>query len=295
MTYVISNATLLQKGELKDASVLIKENKIAAIREAFNFENALRMDVSSFILAPTFTMLDFSLPATDFFAFKQYMIDHFLSKGCTTILSPCEITHERDLDTSLKRHRMSLLSCPIDYCMAIKVPIRNLSPSLMRKCSRYKIPLILVEISNVQEIKSLPWGWIKDAMFPYNPVLVPFLSTGLAKKEQQSIIKNWQIILKNEKIPHIPQEMMEKTPILPSTLKKIGIYPKRGILAIGGEVSYNLFPKSSLIDRPDSIYYDILRPSVTVYRDQLVYVNDDVSFFPGMGREVKINRPGFFV
>ncbi|WP_148709071.1 hypothetical protein [Falsibacillus albus] len=140
-----------------------------------------------------------------------------------------------------------------------------------------------------------PWGWIKAAMFPYNPVLVPKISPSEDPKKSKKLLKLWQNSMEKEKITHISEEIKEKVPVQLKNLKKFGIYPKRGILNIGGEVSYNLFPKITSFDRPEHISYDILKPYVTVYNGEVIYVNDQPIFCSGMGREIFIAKPGYFI
>ena len=79
----------------------------------------------------------------------------------------------------------------------------------MRECKKRKIPAIFVRIENEDELSSVPWGWIKEAMFPYNSPLIPVFQ----RKDNSELKQTWQMVTSKEKIPSFTDEIVEKQPI----------------------------------------------------------------------------------
>ncbi len=296
MTYIIENANILKGRETKISSLLVHNGQITAIKQSFKRYAYMKMNVSSFIMTSTPILLKNSLPMqSSYIEMKNYFIQEFILKGCTTFLTIANIHSESVLQTELKRLKARLLNCPMDYIIGVQIPIRLITQSFLRKCKREKVPAIFVEIQQMDELYQLPWGWIREAMFPYNSPLIPvFLTDNLREKKQFQL--KWQKLMEEEKIPFIENELNEDEPLANSILAKIGIYPFKGNIQHGQELSYNLYMKSTeieMIEEMELFSYHNNKLAVTVHKGEVIRANEQILFRPGFGEHVKIKTPSY--
>jgi hypothetical protein len=294
--YIIDNADIYSEEakDIKQQSFIIKNNSFHLIKATKMKSSLMKMNVASFIMTPTHVMLDEKLPNTSFPLLKQYFIKNFLQEGCHTIITSFAIQYEFQFDEELHKKRITLLNSPVDYCIAIRLPLEKLSTSLIRKCKKEKIAIILLEIQDESTINDIPWGWIREAMFPYNPILVPTLLTK-EESRRKLILKQWNDVLGKEKIPKLSKELLQKTPISIKDLKKFGLYPKRGDLHVGGEINYNLYFKNGIVAEQSKILYDNSRLAIMVHKGRVITTANHVTFRPGFGEEIIIRRTSLFV
>jgi hypothetical protein len=132
-------------------------------------------------MTPGHVMVVDDLPRMAFHHFKTYIIKNYLQKGCTTLLSVFSINRERELVEKLKEARSFLLNSPIDYYFAVRIPLKNLTPSFVRMCKRYKIPAVFLEIDEESTLHSVPWGWIKESLYQFPVTFLPCLKGPLRK------------------------------------------------------------------------------------------------------------------
>lgn len=291
--YIIEKANIEIENTKKNTSLLIKDNKIYSMKDSFKRNNYIRMNLSEFIMTPNHVMLDLNAPPSNFQEMKQYFTENFLLKGTGTIISAFSIQFENQFEEELRKKRTSLINSPIDFVIAVKLPLEKLSTTIIRKCKRNKIPVIFVELKTIEDLYKKPWGWIKEAMFPYNPVLVPIFSTD--QKAKKNLLKIWNEILDKEKISHTFDEIPEKTPIDLKNLKKFGVYPKRGDLSIGSEINYNLYFKADKVDERGQIHYDKDKLAVMVLKGLITISCHEVIYRPGFGEELKIEGTSLFI
>jgi hypothetical protein len=292
--YIIEKANISMDHIVKKTSLLIKNNKIYSMRELFTRNHYLRMNVNDFIMTPTHVMLDIESSPSSFQKTKQYFTENFLLKGCTTIITAFSIQFENQFEEELRQKRTTLLNSPLDYIIGVKISLEKLSTSLIRQCKKNKIPIIFVEIDESRSLSEKPWGWIREAMFPYNPVIVPIIGDK-QKQSKKNLQKMWNEVLSKEKIPHVFDEMPEKTPIALKNLKKFGLYPKRGDLSIGSEINYNLYFKADKVDEQVGIHYDKDKLAIMVHKGLITTSCNEAIFRPGFGEELKIVRTSLFV
>ena len=110
------------------------------------------------------------------------------------------------------------------------------------------------------------------------------------------LLKAWAEIAIREKIPHIKYPLAEKQPVPLEVLKKTGIYPKKGYLHPGGELSYNLY-WSEKMDQADENLDHIVQEKnliITVHKGKLVRVWNKIFYREAFGEELRVNRPAFF-
>jgi hypothetical protein len=298
MGYIIENATILKDSKITKCSLLIEENYIAAAREGqFKRLKFIRMNTEAFIMTPTFVQLDSALPLnTSFQEQKKYIIEQFIMKGCTTVFTYATITYEHELNNKLKEMKTALISSPIDFIIGVKIPVRLVTPSFMRKCKKEKVPAIFIEVCDIEDLKEIPWSWIRESLFPYNSPLIPIISNG-QKKEAKNVMSKWKVIMEKEKIPAVYEEVEENQPLSISQLNKIGLYPQKASLMHGTELSYNLYLKGREIKNVDEVslfHYHNDRLVITVHKGKIIRAGDEVLYKPGSGEYVKVKTPSFF-
>jgi hypothetical protein len=297
MVYIIENANILKGNQLTKRSLLIKDNRIAALDSSFNRSLHMKMNAQGFIMTPAHVLFNLQVQLiASFQTLKKYMLENFLLNGCTTIFTYADVNFENEITKKVNELRTNLLSSPIDFLIGIRIPLRLLTPSFIRKCKKEKVPGIIVEISNLKELEMIPWGWIKEALFPYNCPLIPILSESI-KSQAKYALAVWKKIMEKEKITAAFEELEENMPLSAEMLNKIGVFPEKSCLVHGAELSYNLYLKSSEIKNLDEkqlfLYHsDIL--VVTVHKGKVIRAGNEVLFKPGYGEYVKVKIPSYF-
>lgn len=297
MAYIIEHANILKESSVEKASILINDNRIELIRPSFKRYSFMRFNASSFIMTAPHIIFDPNLPFEQSFQrMKQYYMDEFLKKGSTLFLCYASIEKEYLFMNALKEIKKRLINSPIDFIIGVKIPVRLLTPSLIRMCKKEKIPAIFVEIECHKELNEIPWGWVREAMFPYNSPLCPIFKQDKPRLKMKAQEK-WTEILTIEKIPFIENELEESNPIPSMNLKKMGILPIKSALQQGSEVSYNLY----LLEEPDNkieesalFHYHNHRLAVTVHKGTVIRAGEKILFRPGFGEQVMIQTPSFF-
>lgn len=298
MTYIIENAHVLKGQAVMKTSMLIDGDRISALKPSFKMYNHIRMDTDAFIMTPSHVLLDSNLPIqAPFHVRKEYYLKNFIMRGSTVVLIMIRIQFEMELELKLKQAKIDLTDSPIDYVIAVAVPPRLLKPGFIRTCKRAKIPAIFVEIDDINELYSIPWGWVKEALFPYNSPLIPIFLQNDSKKTKLLQTKAWNELMAKEKVAAVEEEISEMIPISRRILKQIGVIPQKSNLNSGGELSYNLYHKSVgtiQLDEYGLFSSQSANLAVTVDKGVVIRAGQKVYFRPGKGENVIIKTPGFF-
>ncbi|KAB7672938.1 hypothetical protein [Bacillus sp. B1-b2] len=294
--YIIENTHILKRQTVKKTSLLIEDNRIELIRNSFQQYRYMRMDGSPFIMTPTSVILDNQVvKCMNRKEQKQYIEENIIKKGCTTILCYVELKWEKDWLVNLRKMRSQLVNSSIDYVIGVKVALKRLTPSFARLCKKEKIPVIFVEVEEGKELYDIPWGWIKDSLFPYNAPLVPvFTSTNEEKKKLAQSL--WSRLMRDIKIPSVQQELENGIPLSYEILVKTGIYPFKGSINQGGEVSYNLLPLDSanrFVDESELFLYHYDSILATIHKGTCIRALDKVFYRPGYGEQLEVKVPSF--
>lgn len=158
------------------------------------------------------------------------------------------------------------------------------------------MPVVFVEVTDAEELDHVPWGWIRESMFPYNCLLTPvFLSRN--GKEKSRIKKAWERLMKEQKIPSMPEEIKEHEPLSRTTLSKAGIFPIKANIQQGGELTYNLYlkpPEGLTIEESELFHYHRDKLAVTVQKGKVIRAGQEIAYRPGSGEHVKISTPAYF-
>lgn len=247
----------------------------------------VRMNTDGFYLSTGKIMNDFQLgKEMDFIEFKQH-ITELISKGCTTVIVYSEIPYVSQFSACMKRTRHNMINSSIDYVIGIKIKSHLLTPLLIRKCRKEKVPIILVEIDTIEELEKIIWERIREAMYHYQILIIPRLRRKQNALLQNHLAESVRKFLMNKKILTylpFPDAHVEFDKNL---CKILGLYPRKGELLVGSDVDYNLFRESER--------NNLSRPNVVVLRGKVLKANDTIHYQPGYGQEVIINVPGHFI
>lgn len=297
MAYIIENANVLKESELKKISLLIKDERIHSLNSSFKRFSYMRVDADSFVMTPSHIIFSPNIPCnTSFQQMKLFFTETFINRGSTMFLTYTSIEKEYLLKKSLQEMKKNLLNSPIDFTIGIRIPLNLLTPNLIRMCKKEKVPVIFVEVDVNSSFEHVPWGWVREAMFPYNSPLVPIFTTE-KPKQRRSAQAQWTSILSSEKIPFIENELRENEPISAMNLSKIGIYPKKMGIHQGGEVSYNFYAKEDgMMGLGEKELFQKFphKLMVTVHKGTVIRADTEVFFRPGYGEHVIIQTPSFF-
>ncbi len=260
----------------------------------------MKTNLSQYLLTPGHVMMNYSFTKEHSFqSFKKEMTENYLSKGCTTLLVMSDVKNENEIADSLKNTRHFLLNSPIDYYLGIRIPLESLTPAFLVACRRKKIPVIIVTINKVDDLYKVPWGWIREAYHSYQIPIIPEW-----KMKEKTVFNNsrkemiWREITEDNRIPTIPVCPSENEPLSMDMLKKIGIYPDKGDIRVGGELDYNLYEHDLIsysVDEKPTLDYHNLIPTITMHKGNFTKIEAKVYFRSGFGNECKVKKPGFFV
>ena len=297
MAYIIENANILKEKKLHKTSLLVEKGRISMMRSDFNRYKHMRMNFDSYIMTPPPVLLIKEFPShLSFQEMKHFYINEIILKGCTVFLTAARVHLEHELTSEIKRLKMKLINSPVDYVIGVRIPVRLLSPSFLRKCRREKVPAIFVDVCDEQELRRLPWGWLREAMFPYNSPLIPIFH-GEIEKSLKQLKALWKETLEKERIPAIYEEIKENEPIPLPILSKIGIIPLKANIQQGTELSYNLYHTDAqirYIEEDGLFHYHRNKLIITVHKGEVITAANKVYFRPGQGEHVEIKTPSFY-
>ncbi|WP_028391546.1 hypothetical protein [Bacillus cihuensis] len=287
--YIMDHVKLFQNDEISIKSIVVKGNKVDSIHNSVNQLRMMKQNLDNFIMSPITTTVfnELNLPA------KLSLYEQHVLKGIGVILIPVTIAYEYRLTSRLEEIRKLMKVSPLDYLLAIKVSQKIVSPKLMQRCKKERIPAVFVEITDLDELTQLPWSWIRQYSFPFNPTFIPIFRLETAIEKAKEI---WSKIMIDAKLSHSKEPLIEGAPIANQTLKKIGLYPIKGYLRNNGELSYNLFHSSHIASDFNGISegeYDKL--IVTMLKGKVVRAGTRISLSETEGSEIKIKIPGFLI
>ncbi|KRG12507.1 hypothetical protein ACA30_19200 [Virgibacillus soli] len=294
MHYLMEDVTFLSDNHIKKISVLVQKNEIRYIGYSIPKFNVMKLNVQAFFLTPSFVFYSPNIPSFSFETFKTYFSREYLLKGCGCILTDFTIQYQHQFTEKLEKKRLELLNSPIDYVLGVNLKANKLTAKIVHMCKREMIPALFIDLDNVQELVEIPWGWIREAAYPNKPIFIPKVSSRQNLFYKRQLLKKWHEILQYEKIDHLPSPLSPNKPLSLDILKKIGLYPKKGVLKAGGEISYNLVLKQAKRDDLSPWNDNNIIPHISVNNGKFVIIDQNPVFCPGFGREISIRMTGLF-
>lgn len=296
LTYIITGT---RREDRTGKAFIVRNEKITYVAETDQRLKHLKMNCSGFYIEPGKVTVDRTLlQLKNFTLYKQRMIQ-LQRVGCTTLLVLCPADYEKQLKTQLKKARHHMINSSIDYVLGVSFPMRKLTPSLIRTCKREKVPFILAELKEPNDLYDLSWQWIRESLFPYSIPIVPDwskVSETMSKRKLLKLKQEWKEITDTYNIPSLPAIPEDQHAFSKAALKKIGIYPHKGTLRSGCDLDYNLYWNKAMTGEGGEDYDKLnsKEPAVVVSRGKILKAGNKINFSPGSGREVIIDVPGFF-
>lgn len=294
MPYIIKNAPILRESRMEISSILTDGKEITAIRSDLGNYSLMEMNIAPFIMTPAHTVLDSTLPGKTKDEIADAIASDFLKKGCTAILTYAMVESEKSLHRRIRETEEAFILSPADYAIGVKVDLKKLTPSFLRECKKRKLPAVFVNVNSLQGLDNVPWGWLREAIFPYNCPLVPVFDD-LDPNMKKQLRAKWEKIMHAWKIPSLHNELDEGTPLSKGALNMIGIYPWRSSLLHKGELSYNLYNRAtgeSTQEYPGSCQPH--EPVVTIHRGKVIRWGEYTDFIKGSGEYIKVKTHAFY-
>ena len=277
---------------------LVTEDKVTYKTTNGRLENGIRCTMEGFYIAPGKVFCVEGLNPqyeSDFFDFMKGLV----SRGATTFLAITQITHEGTFEKELSDYRHSLRGSPIDYVVGVRIESNRITPEIMRKCARHRVPLVIMEFKSEESWRNSVLEWIIQANFPYRAAIVPdfafLLSLPKDKMDQEKLVLAEEACMKGfDFFQYNPNELIHE--FTDDAMKRIGLYPVKGCLSAGSDFDYNLYKLNSgnRVEEEEILDYDGIDPIISGLRGVLLKVNQSIMLKPGYGKHLLIHKPAFF-
>lgn len=286
MSYIIEKIPLYENNHLNETNIVIKNNRVYSRDTPVRKMNFIRLQLDKRIMIAGETV---------FGCVEQWQkqgiryAEKIILLGATTVVFPIDVKYEYQLTPEITRLREVLSSFPLDYVIVLRIPLSLVRPSIVRYCKKHAIPAIITTVNEMWEIERISWSWIREAIFPYKLAFIPQFTQ---RKDLQ--LKLWSQILSEEKIAHFSETISIHQHLTKDDLKKIGLYPFKGIIRSGGEVTYNLIKdidQECLINKEEA-YYDKIE--LTVFKNKVIRAGNCITLPSHLGQELIIKVPGYF-
>lgn len=286
MPYIIEKISLFENANLKETNIVVKKNVIYSRDTSVKKVNFIRLQLDKHIMIASESVLG-SLEEwqTDGLIYAEKM----LNLGSTTVIFPVDVAHEYQIKQNMESARTLLEHFPLDYVLILRMRVSLIKPSVVRYCRMNYIPAVIVVINDLIELQRVSWSWIREAVFPYKLVFLPCFN-----KRNHHQYTYWGELLKESEISHTPESLPIHEHLPKSTLKLLGLYPFKGVIRSGGEVSYNIIKEIDYkcLINSERTYYDKIE--FTVFKNEVVRSGADITLPTGKGEELIIKVPGYF-
>lgn len=293
MKYIIENILLCQSDQEQSKSLLIEDSKVVNAHSRLSHYNYMRLNTDNFSITPGHVMIDLSIiNIDDFSCFKERM-KHLQNIGCTTLISASDLRYESQFEFEIKKAKHAFINSSIDFLIGIKTPLKKLTATLVRKCNKYKVPVVFVEINSIEELYIPEWQRIRDELFTFQIIILPIWNIQASKMKLKKIKRDWKELLTEYHITTYENAPDEHQPLSKEVLSNIGLYPKKGALLTGSDADYLLFKNDNLNKDKNEITQQL--PDVVCANGVIKKAGVDIFIRPGSGKEIIVNVPRKFV
>lgn len=228
----------------KQKKVIVNQGSIQFCSESVGEQNVIEMDTSKFNVYAGKVKVDEDVG----FAFQNGQgisyVKRMLLFGYSSFIYIVDLEYESLTERLIEEARQHLASCPVDFVLAVRVPLVRLRPSWIRKIKQLSIPLIYINIDSAQDLVQAPWQRYLEASFPIRIMfLLDLHQSRLSVKEQQSVSQVWERIVRHWRMNsyfHVSKRE-EGLPLL--FLKRLGMYPLKGSFDSGSNADYFMYAK----------------------------------------------------
>ena len=286
LSYIIEKIALYENANMHVTNLVVKNNTIYSRDTNVDRMKFIRLHLDKHIMIASETVLgNIDQWKNDGIEYAKEVV----LLGATTVVFPIDVQCVYQLHSNVEEARELLKGFPLDYVIVLRIPQSMMKQEVVRYCRKHSISAVIITIKDVSEIKQISWSWIKDAIFPYRLVFIPQF---LESDEHQ--LRLWRQLLSREKISHFSLPFSYHRSLSKDELKKMGVYPFKGIIRSGGEVSYNLIKEMNqkCLIYNEETYYDKIE--LTIFKNEVIRVGNLVTFPSFTGKELKIKVPGYF-
>lgn len=276
--YLLDRATKLEDGKKMIRSYLIEDDEVRYVIRAFQKWKGKKVSMVGTILMTGRVMLSNTM-------LEQKEVESFhneqqnlVKKGCTTFAVAPQVSYERELDYVYRKTQHQLINSSIDFIIGCTIPIRLLTTRFLQQCCKRQIPFIRVQIDEIEQLKAIHWASISHTLLSYPIVLVP-------ETNNRELMETW-IHYCNDYRLHTSLPLVEGEAWDRALLQKVGLYPRKGTLAVGSSADYLLYPDNE--EKLDE-------PTIVIMRGVIIKEGDVVKKKPGFGKQIEIRRPSQFL
>ena len=285
MSYVLERISLYENDEIKETNLVIKDCAFYSRDTSVAYIRFMRLQMDKHIIVAGETVI--GELAEYIYKGLDYAMELVLL-GATTVLFPVDVAYEYQVEQALEEARKILKAFPLDYVLLLRVPVKAVTPTMVRCCKQNHIPGLIIRIDSEAALQEMPINWIREAAFPYKLVFIPQFSSD---QEKEAAI--WESVFTDSGIVHCRKSVPIHRHLPKKILKMIGVYPYKGILRTGGEVTYNVIQDQhsrSLLNH--EVYHDKI--VCTVFKNTVIRAGAEITLPAGLGQELVIKVPGFF-
>ncbi|MED1604244.1 hypothetical protein MKX67_14700 [Cytobacillus sp. FSL W7-1323] len=296
MVYMIENVYRQNKskGAYVPTSYVIGNEKILAVREApFRQYTYMKIDGDPYVISPPLVKYVETIPDD----MPNFFLSELILKGCLVFMTKVEISYKHQLKSAIQLLDDKLKISPIDYLLGVQLPLASLQPDMIRLLRKEKIPAVFVEITGINDLDDMPWGWVKEAFFPYFSTLIPIFKHVDNEKDYRLLQQKWVYYMKKHRLPYVAHPLRNGELINEQTQATIGIYPFKTQLQPGLEANYNFYKRGreiTNIEELDVYHYHRERLVISCLRGRVLRAGDWHHPLEGFGKRVMIKTPSYY-
>lgn len=225
-------------------------------------------------------------------------IEKYVQCGVTTLMTIVPVTSERNLEEELHHALRPFNECPIDYVPGIRMAAERVTPEVMRKCTRYHLPFILLDFEKESTWNNFVFEWIHQANFPYRAAMMVNLGF-LSDEPEVTRVKEKERcydVIKRKGLDPFDYDSIEAYGVSNTFLKRTGLFPLKGTLTQGSHFDYNLYSThlGIRVDEQPILDYHGEEPAIIGLRGEIIKVDQQYMLKRGFGQRLDIKKPGFF-
>jgi hypothetical protein len=252
-----------------------------------NWLHKRKIDANGLWLGPGKVMLDLDFPLRDHKT-RDHHVRKYLYRGCSLLISILDLERKLNWRSLFHSYVHELKGLAIDYMVVPKVNIKHLTPDMIRFFGLQKVPFILVELTNGNDLDQVKWGWLKQMQMISKIPLACFdhrLSSNLINE-----LNNHQMLAVSN--------LLSNKPIPKQVLVETGISPKKGEIRMYGDADFNLYEmkRESEFNRVHGFanQYTEQYPYISVLKGNVVKLRQTVIDKKGFGDWCKISIQNHF-
>ncbi|MDC3415370.1 hypothetical protein [Aquibacillus salsiterrae] len=251
------------------------------------------MDISNFWVGPGKVYVDVEQPLHNKIDLPR-LSNRYIFKGCTLLLCQLPIRSKTVFQQSFSKFKQVLSDLPIDHMIVPKIPLSMISLEHIRFFGRKKVPFILLEIEDVEELKKQKWQWIQQAQ-SFSNIPITLNWDNIPENLHVKTEKLWNKIVKSFQINTLPDKVLTE-PLSRESLRKTGISPYKGEIIPNGYADYNLFDLSKfpLIEEKANFSYHKAIPIITVMNGNVIRTKQSILVEKGEGQYRTVSLPSHF-